>query len=162
MNQHPFDALALPAGGTVLFTPCPGSKEADLATSVAQLQQAGASAIITLMPSHELSAEGVATLPQVCAAAGLQWFHFPIEDDSAPQAEFETAWQAAQTQVLALLAAGATIAVHCKGGSGRTGLMIALIMRAQNTPLATAVELVQNIRPKSLRIPAHMSYLAKA
>jgi protein-tyrosine phosphatase len=158
--SHPFDIMPLPEGGGLIFTPCPGTKEVDLQTSLQDLQAAGASAVITLMPEHELQSNHVANLPAACAELGLTWFHFPVEDDAAPATEFTRQWEQYGDAILALLTSGKTIAVHCKGGSGRTGLMIANILLARGTPLAQATEQVQAIRPKSLRIPAHIDFLS--
>ncbi|WP_348946341.1 hypothetical protein ABHF33_07335 [Chitinibacter sp. FCG-7] len=85
---------------------------------------AGAAAIITLMPEHEMQENSVSALPNVCQQLGLAWFHFPVEDDAAPAEEFERQWSTHSAEILQMLADGKTIAVHCKGGSGRTGLMI--------------------------------------
>ncbi|MGL6040097.1 MAG: protein-tyrosine phosphatase family protein [Deefgea sp.] len=160
MSLHPFDALDLPDGGQILFTPCPGTKTADLETSVAQLKSAGASAIVTLMPTDELQANGAASLPDVCQQHDLAWYHFPVEDDAAPAAEFASAWAANSADVLQILADGGTIAVHCKGGSGRTGLMVAMLLINRGEPLPKVIEQVQEIRPKSLQIPAHLAFLS--
>ncbi|WP_444993829.1 protein-tyrosine phosphatase family protein [Aliikangiella sp. IMCC44359] len=52
-----------------------------------------------------------------------------------------------------------TIAIHCKGGSGRTGLMAALIMRMMDMPLADVKAKVKQLRPKALSIPLHLHFL---
>jgi len=156
---HPYDILPLAEGGGLIFTPCPGTKEADLRSALQDLKAAGASAVITLMPSHEMQENEVADLPEACAEVGMAWFHFPVEDDAAPADEFASQWELHSAEILQMLADGKTIAVHCKGGSGRTGLMIANILLAQQVPLDQVTEQVQAIRPKSLRIPAHLAYL---
>lgn len=160
MTKHPIDALPLPEGGALLFTPCPGTKDADLASSVAQLKAAGAAAIVTVMPDAEMAEAGVPELPEVCRRNGMRWFHFPIADDAAPAEDFQAAWGASRDDLMQLLAGGATVAVHCKGGSGRTGLMVAIILRARGVPIADAIAEVRRMRPKALQIPAHMDYLA--
>jgi protein-tyrosine phosphatase len=162
MNLHPFDALDLPNGAQILFTPCPGTKAADLVASVAQLKSAGATAIVTLMPMHELHANGADELPSICQQNDLAWYHFPVEDDAAPAAEFASAWSANSAEVLQILADGGTLAVHCKGGSGRTGLMVAMLLIHRGEPLVSVIEQVQEIRPKSLHIPAHLAFLSEA
>ena len=57
---HPYDIMPLEQGGGLIFTPCPGTKEVDLRSALQDLQAAGASAVITLMPSHELQDNNVA------------------------------------------------------------------------------------------------------
>lgn len=158
---HPYDILPLAEGGGLIFTPCPGTKDVDLRSALQDLHAAGASAVITLMPTHEIQENNAADLPSACAEMGLAWFHFPVEDDAAPADEFASQWELHCAEILQMLADGKTIAVHCKGGSGRTGLMVANILLARNMPLAQVTEQVQAIRPKSLRIPAHIEYLSK-
>jgi protein-tyrosine phosphatase len=160
MTKHPFDALPLPEGGALLFTPCPGTKEADLASSLAQLKEAGAEAVVTVMPDAEMAGAGAQDLPEVCRQNGMRWFHFPIEDDAAPAEDFQAAWGAGRDDLLKLLAGGATVAVHCKGGSGRTGLMVAIVLLERGVPFADAIAEVKRMRPKALQIPAHVAYLA--
>ncbi|WP_445397637.1 phosphatase domain-containing putative toxin [Zobellella sp. An-6] len=160
MSQHPFDYLSLGEGrGRLILTPCPGTKEAALDASLEQLRAAGAAAVLTLMPQAEMEKNRVSTMPALCEALELAWFHLSVEDDDAPGAAFEQAWLEARDKVLALLAQGRDVAIHCKGGSGRTGLMAAIILLALEVPLTEAVQRVQALRPKALCLPAHQSYI---
>ncbi len=156
---HPFDILALNEGtGALIFTPCPGTKETSIDDALATLCQAGAAALITLMTKEELiqhKADGLAVL---CATHGLQWFHCPIEDDRAPKDDFTKAWLHAGPAVHQLLTEGKTIAIHCKGGSGRTGLMAAQIMLERGNNKAFVKNAIQALRPKALTLPPHVDY----
>jgi protein-tyrosine phosphatase len=160
MTTHPHDALELPTGASLILTPCPGTQGASLADSVADLRRAGADAVITLTPADELARLDVAALPEAVAAAGLDWFHLPLEDDAAPGADFEQAWSAERDAILSLVSGHGTIAIHCRGGSGRTGFMAALILRAMGTDAASADAQVKDLRPRALTLPAHTDYLA--
>ncbi|EXI90637.1 MAG: Protein tyrosine/serine phosphatase [Candidatus Accumulibacter regalis] len=162
MHTHPSDLLSLaaPAGGLIL-TPCPGSKELDTENALKQLKAAGASAVITLMPEAEMASNAVTDLPTLCAQNGLQWFHLPIEDDHAPAEDFAASWQAQRVAVHRLLDAGKRIAVHCKGGSGRTGLMAAQILVERGYTKEDALAAVKALRPKALSLAAHQDYLAR-
>jgi len=159
--QHPFDKLTLPNGGALIFTPAPGTQAVAMNEALEQLQRAGAQALLTLMPDEEMTREGVASLPEACKRIGLQWFHFPIADDTPPGEAFARAWQAQAEQVLAKLRSGETIAVHCKGGSGRTGLMIAVLLLEMGEGEADTIGEVQRYRPKALLRPDHIAYLRR-
>ena len=161
MNSHPFDILPLKNGSHLIFTPCPGTKGADLQTSVQQLMQAGANAVITTTPTEEMVGLGVETLPQVCEQQGLEWFHMPIEDDSAPASDFQDAWDQHKAKIQQLLDQGGSIVIHCKGGSGRTGLMAAILLLERGIELEKAVAMVKTLRPNSLKVPSHMKYLER-
>lgn len=160
MSLHPFDKLSLNDGGTLIFTPCPGTRDADLRTSLAQLKKAGASAVITLMPDTEMVRNAVAALPEACGELGLQWFHLPIEDDASPGEAFKQAWEESQQRVLDILNEQGTIAIHCKGGSGRTGLMAAIILLERGMPSEDVARKVKSLRPNALKLAAHTDYLA--
>jgi protein-tyrosine phosphatase len=162
MSTHPSDLLSLeaPAGGLIL-TPCPGTKDVDTETALKQLKAAGASAVITLMQDAEMASNAVTDLPTLCSQNGLQWFHLPIEDDYAPAGDFAVAWQAQRAAVHQLLDAGKRIAVHCKGGSGRTGLMAAQILVERGYGKEDALAAVKALRPNALSLAVHQDYLAR-
>ncbi len=157
---HPFSPLVINDDvGQLLFTPCPGTKDVGLQQSLEQLAAAGASAILTLMPQDEMQRNAVIDLPELCAQLGLEWFHLPIEDDHAPEQLFQEAWQQSRERIHALVNDGKSIAIHCKGGSGRTGLVAAQILLERGLPLDEVIERVRAIRPNALQIPAHQEYI---
>ena len=157
--QHPLDKLEL-STGTLIFTPCPGTKGVSLTDSFAQLKTAGAVAIITLMPQHELTQNNADNIGALCSEHDMAWFQLPIEDDCAPLQPFEQAFATHKTAILALLQAGNTVAIHCKGGSGRTGLMAAILMTQLGYSKADATAQVQSLRPKALGLAVHQAYFA--
>lgn len=152
--SHPFDILPLESGAKLIFTPCPGTKSVPLEQAVTDLKQAGAETIISLMPLAELQTFDAALLPEICRKAGILWLHLPIEDDACPADEFEQAFVRHRSELLTLMQTQATIAIHCRGGSGRTGLMAAILLLLAGDSLAEAITKVQSIRPNAL-INAH-------
>ena len=158
--SHPYDILGVPGcSGRLIFTPCPGSKETAVAAALDTLQAAGAEALITLMPAGELEQNQAADLPSLCAERNLEWFHLPVADEQVPLDDFAAAWAQARERLQALLGAGRSIAIHCKGGSGRTGLIAARILIDRGLPRAEAVAMVQTLRPKAIQHPAHVAWL---
>jgi len=161
--SHPFDILSIPnRPGRLIFTPCPGTRDSSLGSALSVLkQQAGAHAVLSLMPTAELAQNAVSDLPAQCAAQGLSWLHLPVADEQVPLADFDAAWPAAMAQMAELLAADQAIAIHCKGGSGRTGLIAARILIELGIARSEAVSLVQALRPKAIQHPAHAGWIAQ-
>ena len=121
--SHPFWSQEVPrVDGQLLLTPCPGTQQVPLPLALDQLRFAGAHGVVTLMTATELAELDLAHLGRQVEQEGMRWFHLPIEDDQAPDAAFEQAWQQALPQLTGLLREGKHLVIHCKGGSGRTGL----------------------------------------
>lgn len=156
--SHPFDELVLEGPAALLFTPCPGTKTEGLKDSLLRLKQAGASAILTLMPEDEIARNQVTDLPILCEELGLAWLHCPIEDDHAPLADFAAAWQQQGPQIHQLLKDGKKVAIHCKGGSGRTGLVAAQIMVERGIDKERIRQRIQALRPYALTLAPHQAY----
>lgn len=160
--QHPYDILGVPGcPGRLIFTPCPGTKDTSLASALDTLKAAGAEALITLMPAGELEQNQAAELPALCAARNLEWFHLPVADEQVPLDDFASAWGQARERIRVLLGEGRSIAIHCKGGSGRTGLIAARILIDRGLPCPEAIAMVQALRPKAIQHPAHLAWIAQ-
>ncbi|MNY64685.1 hypothetical protein D3C86_2018320 [compost metagenome] len=82
-----------------------------------------------------------------------------MEDDCAPEAPFAAAFANHKTALLARLASGQTLAIHCRGGSGRTGLMAAILLLEAGYAPTQVKSLVQGLRPKALTLTPHVDYL---
>ncbi|QKG65798.1 protein phosphatase [Pseudomonas sp. B14-6] len=59
------------------------------------------------------------------------------------------------------LTEGKTIAIHCKGGSGRTGLVAAQRLIESGVPFSDAIRDVQSLRPRAIQHPAHIEYIGQ-
>tara|TARA_B100000767_G_C19712801_1_gene513549 strand:- start:601 stop:1095 length:495 start_codon:yes stop_codon:yes gene_type:complete len=158
MQTHPYDKLTLGNGASFIFTPCPGTKGVDIHSSVSQLKAAGAEAIISVMYDSELVMLSANSLQSACSKSGINWFQLPVLDDAAPNNDFETAFSHHLKEIINILTNQGTVAVHCKGGSGRTGLVIGLLMIALGFNKQDVINQVQKIRPKALINPLQLSY----
>lgn len=134
------------AEGYIGMTILPGRKDRgrDLAADIAELKNAGASAIVTLISNAEFTAYGVNDLLQKYREAGFEVFHSPVKDQSVPTAE-----QA--EQMLSFMKQHVDkqqkVVLHCVGGLGRTGLAAALYLRRfANLSGDAAIERVRAVR----------------
>ncbi|QFT37845.1 MULTISPECIES: cyclin-dependent kinase inhibitor 3 family protein [unclassified Vibrio] len=155
---HPTWQLDLEQGALVL-TPCPGTKGVDLEASLVQLKEQGVEAIVTALDNIELENKGVAQLGEVTEKLGMQWFQIEIEDDCAPGDDFGVKWQQASSALHQVVDNGGKVAMHCMGGSGRTGLLAAHLLLEKQWPLSDIVKEVQALRPGAFTKPVQVDYI---
>ena len=158
--SHPYELLDIPGlPGKLIFTPCPGTRDTPIEEALRALKQAGAMAVITLMPQAELDANGAEHIAHHCEALGLGWYHLPVADEQVPQEDFGQGWKASRQAILDQLRAGQALAIHCKGGSGRTGLIAVRILIETGIARSQAIALVQALRPGAIQHPAHCNWI---
>lgn len=81
-----------------------------------------------------------------CAAAGLDWEYFPIEEFDVPAER--AAFDALVERLLHRLDQGEAVCVHCWAGIGRTGLLLACLLgRFQRLGAAEAIRRLRALRP---------------
>ena len=155
---HPTWQLDVENGALVL-TPCPGTKGVELEASLAQLKEQGVEAIVTALDDAELASKDVSELGAKVQQLGMQWFQIEIEDDCAPGAEFAAKWQAASPELHKIVDNGGKVAMHCMGGSGRTGLFAAHLLLEKQWKLEDILREVQALRPGAFTKPVQVEYI---
>ena len=147
--------------GWILMLRCPGASGA-LAADLDALEAQGATAVMTLLGDAELSRIGMRTLGREIEARGLTWVQAPVEDFQAPEAAFEDAYAAAAPALHARLAAGETVAVHCRAGLGRTGTVAARLLVEHGATADAAVAAVRAARPGTLETQGQLAHVRAA
>lgn len=144
---------------SLILTPCPGTKGLSLQESIEQLKAQGVTVVVTALSNEEMHEKGVAKLPQVVKQAGLQWFQTVIEDDCAPDETFSARWEQVSPYLHNALAKGDNIAMHCMGGSGRTGLLAAHLLLEKGWELNDIIHSVQSLRPNAFTKDVQVEYI---
>ncbi|CAE6925213.1 cyclin-dependent kinase inhibitor 3 family protein [Vibrio alginolyticus] len=158
--SHPTWQLELESGALVL-TPCPGTKDVALQASLEQLKSQGVQAVVTALDNAELASKNVSELGEITQQLGMKWFQIEIEDDCAPDEAFAVKWQQASPELHAILAEGGKVAMHCMGGSGRTGLFAAHLLLEKEWSLDDIVREVQALRPGAFTKPVQIEYIER-
>ena len=144
--------------GWVLRLRCPGTGGGDLDSELDRLA-ARADALLTLLGDAELARLGVGDLGARAEARGMAWVQAPIGDFDAPADAFETAFAAAWPMLRERLAAGGTVAVHCRAGLGRTGTVAARMLVEHGADPEEAIAAVRRARPGTLETEAQVAHV---
>lgn len=161
-DSHPLRINRLNApglAGSFGLTFCPGKKsdsiyggnwDRDLDKDLAALRDWGASAVLTVLEDHEFALLGVPDFPAAMKTQPFQWHHLIIRDSDVPDDRFESAWPEVREQVAAVLKNGGSVVVHCRGGLGRTGLVVARFLVEEGMDPESAIALVRSGRPGAI------------
>ena len=169
-KTHPLqiDVVETPGNGRLGLTFCPGKHDSNAMTGswVRNLQMDietivdwGGSTLVTLMEQHELDMLNVPDLGQVAESYGLNWYHLPIRDVSIPSFDFEENWVDVGANLRNRLLSGQSIVVHCRGGLGRTGLVVACLLIELGEEPDEAIQRVREVRPGAVETMEQERYV---
>lgn len=105
-----------------------------------------------------IGAEQSTTLGREVAAAGLHFRHVPIPDMGAPS--FAQAVDLCRN-VEPIICANRGVAVHCRGGLGRTGTLLAVILIWFGDCADEAIAKVRAARPLAIQSKAQWLFLSE-
>ena len=163
------DSLQVPgSAGLIGMTLCPGKRgpsqfgpswNRDLAVDLSVIATWGASCLVTVMESVELEDLAVGNLGAATVAAGLQWLQLPIKDGATPDGRFEARWPSVLRNLNAVLAADKNLVIHCRGGLGRTGMVVCMLLIEHGCTPAAALELVRIARSGTVETLAQEQFV---
>ena len=147
------------------MTICPGKTDAarrwrrDMGIDLDDIKAWGASTVVTLMEDHELCMFAVEDMERQVLATPMKWLHLPITDASVPDQRFEDAWKVAGAEIHRLLNAGERILMHCRGGLGRTGLVVGLILVERGMQPQEAIKQIRLVRQHAIETREQEAYV---
>ena len=162
------DVLPVPGGGSIGMTHLPGRRHVDdggrrwerhLEADLDAIEAWGARAVVTLVESREFQLYGVPDFVGALRRRRFAWLHLPIADMAVPGPEFARAWDREGAGVLARIAAGERVLVHCAGGLGRTGMFAARILVEFGAEPAAAIAAVRAVRPGAIETSAQERFV---
>ena len=171
-QTHPLiiPAVAIPGGGRIAITLCPGKRQPhaatgpwdrDLAADLDAIKAFRADVLITLMETKELAdaAVPVNDLAHASAARGIKWLHLPIVDFQAPTDAFEAAWMQHNEELHGILRGGGSVVAHCRGGRGRSGLVAARLLIELGWEPEAAITAIRTANPKAIETPVQEAHV---
>ena len=125
---------------SVMAKPVPGEYIEDEFIGFAQL---GINIIVCLLEDWEQKELGLASEEKLCNKNGIEYVSFPIPDRGLPQTEKALNLAA---ELFREITSGKHVAVHCRAGIGRTGIIAGAILLNAGKTSEEAVTLISNAR----------------
>ena len=107
-------------------------------------RQAGVNAVVSLLEPHEAEDLGLDEERTHCEASGMEFYSLPIVDRSVPKSDAEAARLLAQLDDA--LCRGKNIAIHCRQGIGRAGMMASTLLVERGVNPSEAIRRVSAAR----------------
>jgi len=107
-------------------------------------RDAGLDAVVSLLENDEAAQLGLDHEHNMTESKGLQFFSFAIPDRGVPASTGDAL--EFLTQLTSVLGAGKNVAVHCRQGIGRSGMLAAALLMTSGVTANEAVDIVTKAR----------------
>lgn len=143
-------------GGEVMIAPCAG-RGGDFAGDLAQWLAWRPALVVSMTTAAEMEVVGAGGLGAALSTAGVDWLHCPVADYGVPR----QGWDAVGVAVLARLARGQRVLVHCMGGCGRSGAAVLRLMVDAGEAPDAALARLRAVRPCAVETGAQYRWAAR-
>jgi protein-tyrosine phosphatase len=135
--------------------------ERDLELDLDRMRETyGIEVVVTLLEDEEMEWMGIGDLGGQVERRGMEWLWFPIEDLGVPPGEQFLEFLGFAGGVIERLEAGRGVAVHCRGGLGRAGMVGACLLGLKGIEAREAIRCVRRARGESaVEMPGQEEYV---
>ena len=143
----PFEVFEISVGPAILgMSPLPGLT-GDFLADVEKIFNWNPTTIVSLTPKKEMEDLGASDFVSMMAKERIPWVHFPIKDFSIVDQQQEVLWEKISKNISLQINNGNRILVHCRGGCGRTGMIVLRIMIEFGEDPDKALDRLRRVRP---------------
>ncbi len=154
----PFEIFEISVGPAILgMSPLPGLT-GDFLADVEKIFNWNPTTILTLTPKKEMEDLGASDFVSMIAKERIPWVHFPIKDFSIVDQQQEVLWEKISKNIILQINDGNRILVHCRGGCGRTGMIVLRFLIQFGEDPEKALERLRVIRPCAIETLAQENW----
>ena len=154
----PFEVFEISVGPAILgMSPLPGLT-GDFLADVEKIFNWNPTTIVSLTPKKEMEDLGASDFVSMMAKERIPWVHFPIKDFSIVDQQQEILWEKISKNINLQINDGNRILVHCRGGCGRTGMIVLRFMIEFGEDPEKALERLRVIRPCAIETLAQENW----
>ncbi|SFR45122.1 Dual specificity phosphatase, catalytic domain [Yoonia tamlensis] len=150
-----FEIFELPiVTGRIALCPSPGSS-GDYPADLRDLLHWAPALVISLTVQAELQACGAAHLGDDLVRRGIDWLHLPVPDFEVPA---HMDWPRLHARMTAQFDQGHGVLIHCRGGCGRSGMLVLRAMIAAGEAPDAALARLRGVRPCAVETKAQLAW----
>jgi predicted protein tyrosine phosphatase len=128
-----------------------------LEDDLASVRACGTTTLVVLLEEEEMARIGLPDLLDQARRAGLETLWFPIPDGTAPS-NIEATVRLVE-RIVERLSSGGSVVVHCHGGVGRSGTIVAACLVASGSDPTAALEIAREARPAAATAPGQEEFV---
>lgn len=147
--------------GILALCPLPGAG-GDYAGDMDHLHDWQPGLVISMTTEVEHVAAGAVGLGQKFQSMGCRWVHLPTPDFGTLAPDMLESWSEVSSMARQTLAGGGRVLVHCKGGCGRSGMVVLRLMIEAGEMPARALKRLRSVRPCAVETDAQMAWALEA
>ena len=114
--------------------------------------------VLSMTETSEMAAHDAGELGNLLQQTGIDWRHFPIRDFGAPPDEALNQWAEISDAAQRALSSGGKVLAHCKGGCGRSGMVLLKLMVEMGEHPETALQRLRTHRPCAVETDAQRQW----
>ncbi|WP_254428820.1 MULTISPECIES: dual specificity protein phosphatase family protein [unclassified Ruegeria] len=153
-----FEIYSMPVrSGLLGLAQMPG-RHGDFAGDLERIMQWRPAMVISMTTSNELEAVGAHHLGRDLQSRAITWVHLPVQDFGAPSSNVRCDWPNASTDAHRVLSAGGRVLVHCRGGCGRSGMIVLRLLVEGGEAPDKALRRLRAVRPCAVETDAQMAW----
>ncbi|SDX49178.1 Dual specificity phosphatase, catalytic domain [Ruegeria halocynthiae] len=156
MSQLVIYALQV-GGGTLALSSMPGRGGA-YAEDLDLIAEWKPGIVISMTTEVEMIQDGARNFGADIQGRASRWVHLPIEDFGVPQTEALDVWTDVSATARQALSGGGRVLAHCRGGCGRSGMVVLRLMVECGERPEDALKRLRALRPCAVETDAQMSW----
>lgn len=159
MSQLVIFALQV-GGGTLALTSMPG-RGGDYVGDLDMIAAWKPGLVISMTTDVEMLQDGAQHFGSDIQSRASRWVHLPIEDFGAPTQAVQKAWPEVSATARHALSGGGRVLVHCRGGCGRSGMIVLRLMVECGERAGDALDRLRALRPCAVETDAQLAWASR-
>lgn len=151
--------LEMEKGARLGLCPLPGSSGA-LDTDLSTIVGWAPDLVVSLTEQAEMDAGCAGNLGTLLADRKISWQHMPVVDFGTPEAKDMMRWDRLAERIGSILDAGGRVLVHCRGGKGRSGMVLLRVMIESGEDPEDALKRLRAARPGAVETEQQLAWSA--